>query len=232
MRRRGRDMLANPHITHGMVSQALPALDRERTLWRFDYQPGRAHLVALTQSRPSWAHVIEVAGWEGADGSDARVFDLEPLLAMVALGRMFAFKARLNPVYSTQDPQGNALKEKLRAAREERDGRVRGVKVPARTARFQTEWFLKQTKKWGFEIPLLAGSDVPDVILNQRQVIRFTKGRGSGPLVTLSTATFTGNLIVTDVGLFRSKIVEGIGRGKAYGCGLLTLGPPAGNMSS
>lgn len=36
---------------------------------------------------------------------------------------------------------------------------------------------------------------------------------------------FDGTAAVIDADLLRAKITEGIGRGKAYGCGLLTIAP-------
>ncbi|WP_127452791.1 type I-E CRISPR-associated protein Cas6/Cse3/CasE [Streptomyces sp. B29(2018)] len=41
--------------------------------------------------------------------------------------------------------------------------------------------------------------------------------------VHLRTATYDGLLDVTDPDALRQPLVEGIGHGRAYGCGLLTL---------
>jgi CRISPR system Cascade subunit CasE len=230
MRRKGRDVVANPGVAHGMVCQALAAPEAERTLWRLESDGRRAHLIALTQAKPSWAHVIEAAGWEGADGGQARVASLEPLLALVAVGRRFSFKVRVNPVSSTQKPEGGKLRGKLGRQREAAGGRVRGARIAERTAEQQTAWFLARTACWGFDVPLLegalAGTELHDVVLDERRVFRFRKGGPGGPLVTLSTATFVGNLIVTEADRMRAALVNGIGRGRAYGCGLITLGAP------
>jgi CRISPR system Cascade subunit CasE len=230
MRRKGRDVVANPSVAHGMVCQALAAQERERTLWRLEGDGRRAHLVALTQSRPSWAHVIEAAGWEGANGGEARIANLEPLFALVAVGRRFSFKVRVNPVSYTQKPKGEKLQGKLGREREAAGGKVRGARIAARTAGQQTAWFLARTGDWGFDIPLLggalAGTELRDLVLDERRVFSFQKGGRGGPLVTLSTATFVGNLVVTDAEKMREALVNGIGRGRAYGCGLITLGAP------
>ena len=44
--------------------------------------------------------------------------------------------------------------------------------------------------------------------------------------VTLGVATFEGVLEVTDPEALRRVLIYGIGRGKAYGCGLMTLARP------
>jgi CRISPR system Cascade subunit CasE len=41
--------------------------------------------------------------------------------------------------------------------------------------------------------------------------------------VTIAKATFDGKMVVTDPKALKSAMTMGIGPGKAYGCGLLTL---------
>ncbi|MEU7482087.1 type I-E CRISPR-associated protein Cas6/Cse3/CasE [Lentzea sp. NPDC042327] len=41
----------------------------------------------------------------------------------------------------------------------------------------------------------------------------------------LSAASFEGRLEITDPDALRHSLTHGIGHGKAYGCGLLTLAP-------
>ena len=43
--------------------------------------------------------------------------------------------------------------------------------------------------------------------------------------MTHRKAQFDGVLRITDVELFRKSLLSGMGRGKAYGMGLLTLAP-------
>jgi CRISPR system Cascade subunit CasE len=226
-------MLSNPQVTHGMVCQGLAGPTATgRTLWRFEYDPRRAHLIVLTQSKPSWAHIVEAAGWEEADGAEARVVSLDPLVDLVALGRRFSFRVRVNPSSSTQAPNGAPARTKLVEARSAQGGRVRGARVAERSAAQQTGWFLKRTAHWGFAVPLIDSApddDGPhDMILDERRTVTFTKRNVQRNRVTLSTATFTGNLIVTNPQRFTESLIQGIGRGKAYGCGLITLGPPSG----
>ncbi|MGC5410083.1 type I-E CRISPR-associated protein Cas6/Cse3/CasE, partial [Streptomyces sp. DT225] len=46
--------------------------------------------------------------------------------------------------------------------------------------------------------------------------------------VSIVTVTFDGHLEVTDPAVFRRALMQGIGKAKAYGCGLLTLAPLTG----
>lgn len=43
--------------------------------------------------------------------------------------------------------------------------------------------------------------------------------------IRLAVVRFDGIATVTDAGLARQAVLEGIGRGKSYGCGLLSLAP-------
>ena len=42
-------------------------------------------------------------------------------------------------------------------------------------------------------------------------------------------ARFRGELEITDTEQLRDTLINGMGRGKAYGCGLLTLAPLQGD---
>jgi CRISPR system Cascade subunit CasE len=47
----------------------------------------------------------------------------------------------------------------------------------------------------------------------------------SRPRLVFGSALFEGLIEVTDVDLFRQALVQGIGSGKAYGFGLLSIAP-------
>ena len=79
------------------------------------------------------------------------------------------------------------------------------------------EWFMrKAVSSWGFKVSV-GNLDIPDV-----RVSRFEK---KGDAVTLSKATVRGTLKVTDRERFVTSFKEGIGRGRAFGCGLLQIVP-------
>lgn len=50
-------------------------------------------------------------------------------------------------------------------------------------------------------------------------------------VVTLLSVTFEGLLEVTDEELFKNMLINGIGRGKAYGMGLMTVMRPGNNTN-
>ena len=82
------------------------------------------------------------------------------------------------------------------------------------TPEFQKKWLLDRAEKHGF---LIKRVDVTG-----RKWLQFRK-HGLGRPVTLLSVTYEGVLEVTDPVLFRETLTAGIGRGKAYGQGLLTV---------
>jgi len=227
MRRRSQELLGNPQLIHAQILNALPNQPaQERTLWRREIVQDasrtgrRVDLLVLTQTPPSWAEVVGEFGWPDTDEGQGLVRDCAPILGDVALGRDYAFRVTANPTSITHSPQGRAAGVDMVPLT------GRGVRVGHRTAPHQLDWFLARTvgaeTPWGFS---LGDPTAPMVRIVGREQLKFRKHKG-GPLVTLDTATFEGVLRVSDVARFREVLLGGIGRGKAYGCGLLTIARP------
>lgn len=78
----------------------------------------------------------------------------------------------------------------------------------------QLAWLGRQANQHGFE---LCGVDViptPNV---------FGKKMGEKALIRLVTVLYQGTLKITDSDHFMTAMQQGIGRGRAYGCGLLSI---------
>jgi len=214
-------LVGSPQRLHAAVMGAFPRQpETGRLLWRLEQRDHRYDLLVLSPECPSWAHLIEDAGWPGADGGDARVADYTPVLAYLMAGRRFAFRLTANPVENQPMPLHPTTNQAERAGDPDRK---RSPRLGQRTADYQMHWFLKRCAdgagQWGFTV---GSSADPSVSLVGRQMLQFSRQRGEPP-VTLNTATFQGHLTVTDAGLMRRSLLSGVGSGKAYGCGLLTL---------
>lgn len=81
----------------------------------------------------------------------------------------------------------------------------------------QRQWLLERAERNGF----LLYKDGFDVV--ETKWLKFRKGEAKNTEVTLRSAAFEGMLTITDISLFKDALVNGIGRAKAYGCGLMTL---------
>lgn len=223
LRSGARRLLSHPQSMHaavlgGLVEQPVT----ERVLWRPEADgQHRVGLLVLTQSRPSWDHLVAQAGWPGAEGAEGLVKDYAPLLQRVVVGREFAFRLRANTVTSTRTPQAASARQRDRLAGE----RPRGLRVPERTAAQQLDWFLRHLPGWGLAVAEQDG--LLGVRLVAREQVAFSKaaGEGGSRRVTLQTATAEGVVRVVDPDVVRRALVTGCGPARAYGCGLLTLAP-------
>nr|MDT0661568.1 type I-E CRISPR-associated protein Cas6/Cse3/CasE [Micromonospora sp. DSM 115978] len=224
LRKDGQRLLRNRQAMHAAV---LGGLSRqpvtERVLWRLETEHRhRFGVLVLTESRPSWEHLVEQAGWPGSDEPQAVVKPYQPLLDQVTRGRQFAFRLVANPVGTTKRPTAPSTTQRDRLA----GTRPRGVRVPHRTARHQLEWLTSRIESWGFT-PLPAGEDEPAVKLTARERLTFNKrDDGQGRRVVLETATFEGLVEITDPETAVGSLLDGVGPAKGYGLGLITLAPP------
>jgi CRISPR system Cascade subunit CasE len=218
-------LLRNPQAVHAAVLGGIARQPvTERVLWRLETDGAhRAALLVLTNSTPSWEHLVEQAGWPHADEPQALVRDYKPLLDQLQRGREFAFRLHANPTTATRHPTKPSATQQQRLAE---GPRTRGVRVAHRTAPHQLDWVRKSLPKWGFELPSTAdGAD--DVLLIGRERVSFSKaGQGDRThRVTLTTATFEGRIRIADPTLASSSLLSGVGTARAYGCGLITLAP-------
>jgi CRISPR system Cascade subunit CasE len=227
LRRQAQRFLRNPQTAHAAI---LGGLSRqpvtERVLWRWENDGlHRARLLVLTQSRPSWEHLIEQAGWPGAEDPQDLVRPYEPLLDQIAHGREFAFRLKANPASATRHPDAPSPSQQVQLADQ---ASPRGVRVGHRTVEHQLNWLAKRVPQWGFALAN-GESDLPAVRIIARDRLAFSKGGrdgNTGHRVTLQTATFEGIVRINDPDLTRHSLLAGVGSGKAYGLGLITFAPP------
>lgn len=103
------------------------------------------------------------------------------------------------------------------------------------TPRHQLDWLLTRQTDAGFEIVEKAERR-PDglhgawheVVVHNRSDLTFRKRNESyarAHQVTLTRVTYDGRLRVLDPKALRRTLTSGLGRAKAYGCGLMTLAP-------
>lgn len=224
LRRNAQRLLNNPQRLHAAVLGGLPVQPvTERVLWRIETTAHRAELLVLTQQMPSWEHIVEQAGWPGADTAQAVVASYRPLLDRLTTGQEYVFKLRANPVSSTVNPASPSPGQKERLAGA---NRPRGVVVAHRTAGHQLQWITERIESWGFRLQVTThGNPQVEIVGRDRAVFSKQSATGSGHRVTLQTATFQGQVTVLDQERAATALLDGVGRAKAYGCGLITLAP-------
>ena len=183
-----------PRRLHGAIEAAFEG-PRTRRLWRLDRREGRLWLLILSEEVPELSGIVAQFG---PPNGTAETRDYEPLLARVAEGTCWRFRLAANPIKNVKVAGG------------------RGVVRNHVTVAQQEQWLAERATKHGFALEP-EGFRVVD-----SRWINFEKATDGSP-VRIHAVTFEGLLRVTDVTLFREALTRGIGRGKAYGLGLLTI---------
>ena len=188
--------LASPQRMHAIVATCF---DKEtivqRPLWRIDTLHGSTYLLLVSGTKPDFSSMIEQLA--SPDSREAITKNYDPFLDSIDVNDIYRFRLCANPVHSVARESGESTRGKVY-------GHV--------TVEQQKEWLENRAKKYGFKI---MSFDV-----TSRSVRRFKR---QDQTVTLAVASYEGLLQVVDSDLLRKALVEGIGRAKAYGCGLLTL---------
>lgn len=195
--------LSNPQQFHGAIETALGVdNERSRTLWRLDTLDGEPCLLILTKDIPTLSTVAEQFSCN-SDMVETKKYDA--LLDRIVQGSQWRFRLTANPT------KGQRKKDRKTGEKSPERGKVAAlISVPQ-----QEEWLLKRAEEYGFSLS-------PDAfgVTHSHTYVFHKQGRQR---VTILSVSFEGVLTVLDAERFRQTMTEGIGRGKAYGNGLLTI---------
>ncbi|MGW0771766.1 type I-E CRISPR-associated protein Cas6/Cse3/CasE [Streptomyces sp. NPDC002676] len=84
------------------------------------------------------------------------------------------------------------------------------------------EWWIRQASKAGLKIHSVDSTPL-DTARGRRDTSRQSGNRK--PSIIHARTRFEGTALIEDTELLRQRLIDGIGKGKAYGCGLLSLAP-------
>jgi CRISPR system Cascade subunit CasE len=218
-----RRLLGSPQSLHAAVMASFPERpdhrgDGPRVLWRVDQQSrSEVLLYVVSPERPDLTHLVEQAGWPTATGG-WQTKPYAPFLARLAADDTWAFRLTANPVHSIRRHDAEPTKRTAHI-----------------TPRHQLDWLLKRQTDAGFAIverpgPRPDGLEGPwhEVVVHHRAELAFRKRSESDDRahsVTLTRVTYDGRLRVLDPDALRRTLTAGLGKAKAYGCGLMTLAP-------
>lgn len=192
--------LVSPNLFHGAVESAFPG-ERKRCLWRIDSLSGRNYLLLLSTEKPNLMHAVKQFGVEDNEPL-WETKEYTPLLDRIQNGTKWRFRLTANP---TKSCKNSSEKEK------------RGTVYAHITPEYQKQWLLERSEKHGFTLEENSFSVV------EHKWQKFFKGSERRHPVTLLSVTYEGYLTVKDAELFKNTLVNGLGRGKAYGMGMLTV---------
>jgi len=230
--RPGRLWLRNIYRVHQRLCMAFPSADRKSNdkdflkpfkledfgsgqvhvtrkpdsgfLFRIDPQPG-GRVVILVQSAegPDWDYAFHNAGYLLAAPPEMKLFD-----PSFVKEQRLRFRLVANPTRrlsrNSREPDGKPVKEASI-----------GKRVPVPTDQLG-EWLARRAEPAGFSIEKDSTIIQPGYI--------YVKTRNSDGQ-RLRSARYDGILKVTDLASFKEALIQGIGPGKAFGFGLLSVTP-------
>lgn len=186
---------------HNWVEESYPdevkSGERSRKLWRIDHIGNDFYLLVLSGEKPD-AKKLEKYGVTGS----TQTKDYNLLLNQLRVGDKLRFRVVLNPIVSLSQGKSSG-----------RRGRV----IPLVTADQQLNFLKQRAEKHGFSIN-------DDEVKITGRSFEILKRKNQKPL-KICKAAYGGFLTIKDLDLFKAVLVNGLGKKKAYGFGLLTVIP-------
>jgi CRISPR system Cascade subunit CasE len=203
--RRVQREVAEPYQMHRSLMQAFPddlKEGQERVLFRLETQrDGGLALLVQSWTLPDWSWLAEpeARGYllpVGEPNPAVKSFDLD-----LAPGQRLAFRLRANPTVKRKFESG----DHKRVGLYDEEGQI--------------EWLKRKGEGGGFRLLSARTSDQEDVKGTVRR-------QGKKHTLKLAAVQFDGLLEVTDPERLRDTVRQGIGSGKGFGFGLLSLARP------
>lgn len=213
--------LSNCHALHTLALRGFPQLpignDHARAyfgvLFRLEsvlVDPQQVRLLVQSTTQPDWSRIP--LSWLGADPDErgnpvVRTIDQD--YEHLDQTTDYFFRLRANPTKRISERNPNETE------------RWRKKQVDLRTDHDRIEWLMRQANNHGFQIQ--TPPNQPSIPAVQILPQPTSHGRDQEHRLTFGAATFEGILRITDRVRFRQALEHGIGKGKAYGFGLLSI---------
>lgn len=231
--------MAHPYEMHRTLMRAFPkATDETKSrargefnvLFRVEVNDLQDTIKAYVQSsvEPNWSFLSSLYDylWPVAGTPACECKDIMPAYRKINNGKVLRFRLRANPTKRI----GKAIKG---------DADLKGKRVGLLREEQQIDWLVRKGierekgKSGGFEILMRniegdnrGANPVPciEVYCENKKRDR-TKKDGRSIQTTHLAVSFEGLLRITDADAFRETLARGIGSGKAFGFGLLSVAP-------
>jgi len=188
----------------------------------FDKRTQLPIIYAHSRKKPDWTLLPEgYLATDPARRENPACKDVDHAYSAIYEGQMLAFTLKANPTRKI----GTTLKTERLSDTPKSNGR----RVYLAREDEQLEWLTRKGEQHGFRI-LAAGfsSQVLDATVDSQGIVRGRKQIGdekSFAELTFRGCTFRGRLQVTDKCKFIDALATGIGSGKSFGFGMLSIAP-------
>ena len=209
--KRAQRELAQPYELHRTVLRAFPETlpPKERVLYRIDMPRstgapagGSVALLVQSQCEPDWRWAEDVPGYLLCPPQS------KPIELELRQGQTLAFRLRANPTVKKKSHQ---------------DGKevpANGVRLGLVREEDQRAWLERKGEQHGFRV--LRAAIAPEAMQTAYQPREGERRRRLAHVAV----RYDGLLQVTDANFLQEAVRGGIGSAKAFGFGLLSLGPP------
>lgn len=194
---------------------------RFNVLHRLEVDRHRGEAILLIQSctKPDWSVLDDDYALE------IKLRTVHEQYRMIENGTKLRFRLQANPTKriggSYLHPDESKREEFVKKFRDDKKRR----RISLNRDEDRIEWLRRKAVSSGFRICDVDVAPVPNVAESEMARLSFAKdGRRDSPKVVLGSVVFDGVLEVSDAELFREAVIAGIGTGKAYGFGLLSIG--------
>lgn len=185
--------MVRPSLFHGAIEWST-GKERMRNVWRVDHLQGRDCILLATQEVPD---LTDLQRQFGSKDEEPLTKLYDPFLQSLRPGQQWRFRIKINPVKVREGKRYPVLNKDLYA------------------------WFTEKALSWGMDIDKesICIMEINDYNFYKDVSMRSQRGK----YVRFKAVTFEGVMRVTDENKVRYALINGIGKEKAYGCGMLTL---------
>lgn len=189
------EAVRNPYLFHGAIEKAINTSERQEK-GRTLWRRDGDRILILSETKP------DLSGMEKQFKGIGRT-KVYSLPDNVNNGDCFFFRLLANPA-RTKDVTNDKTNERRR------------VRVVPHTTADQMLWLRDKAEHSGFTVD---DSEVIIVRSYRQSVIR----HHDDPMVRFAVVQYEGYLTVTDADKFRDAVFKGLGKEKAFGCGMLSI---------
>ncbi|EEG2528293.1 type I-E CRISPR-associated protein Cas6/Cse3/CasE [Salmonella enterica] len=186
------------YVMHQWLWELFPGGKERQFLYRREELQGAFRFFVLSQERPA----------------ESAIFDVQcrPFAPELSVGQILRFTLRANPTICKAGKRHDLLMEAKRQVKTQPDSRD----IWTYQQQAALEWLSRQGEQDGFSLREAS------VDAYRQQQIRREKSR---QMIQFSSVDYAGVLVVNNPVLFLQRLVQGYGKSRAFGCGMMLIKP-------
>ncbi|ENO2461872.1 type I-E CRISPR-associated protein Cas6/Cse3/CasE [Salmonella enterica] len=186
------------YVMHQWLWEHFPGGKERQFLYRREELQGAFRFFVLSQERPA----------------ESAIFDVQcrPFAPELSVGQILRFTLRANPTICKAGKRHDLLMEAKRQVKTQPDSRD----IWTYQQQAALEWLSRQGEQNGFSLREAS------VDAYRQQQIRREKSR---QMIQFSSVDYAGVLVVNNPVLFLQRLVQGYGKSRAFGCGMMLIKP-------